>query len=155
MEAFRAEDEVASCESQGAVRSGSPQRPSLGALLVPLRTQQAEESQSDTGDRFSHCSTASSLARSRAGNQRRWRGTGQTADYVRAGQRSLKTRSARREPPVRPELVRLGFLKFVKDRREIGMPSDLLFEGEKVYHAGAVGAARSAIRSARECKRGT
>jgi integrase len=52
---------------------------------------------------------------------------------VRAGQRSLKTRSARRDLPVHPELIRLGFLEFVKGRREVDQPNDLLFHGEKVY----------------------
>ena len=52
---------------------------------------------------------------------------------LRAGQRTLKTASARRDIPVHPELLRLGFMDFVKERRKAAKPNDLLFAGEAAY----------------------
>jgi integrase len=53
--------------------------------------------------------------------------------YIRAGRRGLKTASARREFPLHPELVRLGFVTFAAERRRAAGPDELLFEGERAY----------------------
>jgi integrase len=52
---------------------------------------------------------------------------------IRSGQRQLKTAAAKRDIPLHPELVRLGFLKFVKARRKDAEPAALLFVGEKAF----------------------
>jgi integrase len=53
--------------------------------------------------------------------------------FLRDGKRPLKTKAARRDMPVHPTLVRLGFLKFVKDRRKEASGEELLFVGQKAY----------------------
>jgi integrase len=52
---------------------------------------------------------------------------------LRDGKRPLKTKNSRRDMPVHPELVRLGFLEFVKERREGAAGEELLFAGQKAY----------------------
>lgn len=52
---------------------------------------------------------------------------------IRAGQRQLKTASARRDIPIHPELIRLGFLKFVEERQNQAKAGELLFSGEAAY----------------------
>jgi integrase len=66
---------------------------------------------------------------------------GQPMIYVRAGARPLKTASARRDIPLHPALVRLGFLRFVADRRKVAKPGELLFAGERAYARGQWGRA--------------
>jgi integrase len=53
--------------------------------------------------------------------------------HIRAGVRPLKTASARRDLPLHPELVRLGFLEFVKERKRKAAADGVLFAGEKAY----------------------
>lgn len=53
--------------------------------------------------------------------------------FLRDGKRPLKTKAARREMPVHPTLVELGFLEFVKARREDAGGDELLFVGQKAY----------------------
>jgi integrase len=52
---------------------------------------------------------------------------------LRDGNRPLKTKAARRDIPVHPTLVRLGFLEFVEERREKSEGGELLFAGQKAY----------------------
>jgi hypothetical protein len=52
---------------------------------------------------------------------------------LRAGQRQLKTASARRDIPVHPEMLRLGFMGYVKERRKQAKTGELLFAGEAAY----------------------
>jgi integrase len=52
---------------------------------------------------------------------------------LRDGKRPLKTMAARRDMPVHPALVRLGFLEFVKERRKEAKGDELLFPGQKAY----------------------
>jgi integrase len=58
---------------------------------------------------------------------------GQPMLLIRTGERPLKTASARRDIPLHPELVRLGFLVFVDERRQRAASGELLFAGEKAY----------------------
>lgn len=58
---------------------------------------------------------------------------GQPMLLIRAGQRQLKTASARRDIPLHPELLRLGFMDFVKERREAAEAGELLFAGQGAY----------------------
>lgn len=53
--------------------------------------------------------------------------------FLRDGARPLKTKAARRDVPLHPTLVRLGFLGFVKERREKAGGDELLFAGQKAY----------------------
>jgi integrase len=53
--------------------------------------------------------------------------------HIRPGKRPLKTESARRDLPIHPELVRLGFLKFVAERKKNAKAGAMLFAGEKAY----------------------
>jgi len=52
---------------------------------------------------------------------------------LRDGNRPLKTKAARRDLPVHPTLVRLGFLQFVEERRKEAVGDGLLFSGQKAY----------------------
>jgi integrase len=52
---------------------------------------------------------------------------------LRSGKRQLKTNSSRRDIPLHPELVRLGFLKFVEGRRGLAGGEELLFAGQKAF----------------------
>jgi integrase len=52
---------------------------------------------------------------------------------LRDGKRPLKTKAARRDMPVHTALVRLGFLKFVEERRKDAAGGELLFAGQKAY----------------------
>lgn len=52
---------------------------------------------------------------------------------IRSGQRQLKTAASKREIPLHPELMRLGFLRYVEDRRAGAAPEAMLFEGEKEF----------------------
>jgi integrase len=52
---------------------------------------------------------------------------------LRDGKRPLKTKAARRDMPLHPELVRLGFLEFVEERRKEAAGDELLFAGQKAY----------------------
>lgn len=58
---------------------------------------------------------------------------------VRAGDRRLKGGAARRALPLHPELERLGFLDFVRQRRKAAKPKDTLFPGEKPNARGQWG----------------
>jgi integrase len=66
---------------------------------------------------------------------------GQPMLYLRDGKRPLKTAAARRDIPLHPELVRLGFLDFVKQRRMDAKLSDMLFAGEDATAADKWGVA--------------
>jgi integrase len=53
---------------------------------------------------------------------------------LRDGKRPLKTKAARRDLPLHPELIRLGFPDFVERRRkETAGEEELLFSGQKAY----------------------
>jgi integrase len=52
---------------------------------------------------------------------------------LRDGKRPLKTKAARRDMPLHPTLIELGFLKFVKEGREKAAGDELLFPGQKAY----------------------
>jgi integrase len=52
---------------------------------------------------------------------------------IRSGKRQLKTAAAKRDIPLHPELVRLGFLDFVAQRRAEATPDAMLFAGEKAF----------------------
>jgi integrase len=58
---------------------------------------------------------------------------GQPMLLIRSGKRQLKTEAARRDIPLHSELVRLGFLDFVKQRRASAESDAMLFEGEKAF----------------------
>jgi integrase len=60
---------------------------------------------------------------------------------IRDGTRPLKTKAARRDIPLHPELVRMGFPRFVEQRRKAAKPGDLLFNGEEANGAGKWGVA--------------
>jgi integrase len=53
--------------------------------------------------------------------------------FLRDGKRPLKTKAARRDMPVHPTMIRLGFLEFVEERREASGGDELLFVGQKAY----------------------
>lgn len=58
---------------------------------------------------------------------------GQPMLLIRSGTRQLKTAAARRDIPLHPELVRLGFIEFVEQRRSGSNADAMLFAGEKAY----------------------
>jgi len=58
---------------------------------------------------------------------------GQPMLLIRSGKRQLKTEAARRDIPLHPKLVRLGFLDFVEQRRASAEADAMLFEGEKAF----------------------
>lgn len=69
--------------------------------------------------------------------------------HVREGPRTLKSKAARRDLPVHPELVRLGFLEFVRERREGAGAEAVLFEGQQPNGRGKWGRRLSERFSAR------
>lgn len=66
---------------------------------------------------------------------------GLTALRIRAhAGRSLKTSYSRRDLPLHPELVRLGFAAFLKHRCKVAKPEELLFPDAKANVRGQAGA---------------
>jgi integrase len=64
---------------------------------------------------------------------------GQPMLHIRPGKRPLKTESSRRDLPIHPELIRLGFLRFVEERNKATKGAGMLFAGEKAYARGQWG----------------
>jgi integrase len=64
---------------------------------------------------------------------------GQPMIYVRAGERGLKGRGSRRDLPMHPELVRLGFARFATERQKAAAADAPLFAGEKPNKRGQWG----------------
>jgi integrase len=55
---------------------------------------------------------------------------GQPMIYIQAGERGLKGRGSRRDLPMHPELIRLGFAEYADARRKEAKPDAMLFAGE-------------------------
>lgn len=64
---------------------------------------------------------------------------GEPVLHLRHGLRKLKTDASRRDLPVHPELVRLGFLEWAEGRRKAAKQDETLFPGEKPYAHGKWG----------------
>jgi integrase len=64
---------------------------------------------------------------------------GQPMIYIRAGERGLKGRGSRRDLPMHPELVRLGFADYATKRRKGAGADAMLFAGERPNARGQWG----------------
>jgi integrase len=64
---------------------------------------------------------------------------GQPMLYIRAGERGLKGRGSRRDLPIHPELILLGFADYATGRRKAAEPDAMLFVGERPNARGQWG----------------
>jgi integrase len=64
---------------------------------------------------------------------------GQPMIYIRAGERGLKGRGSRRDLPMHPELVRLGFAQYATERRKQAGADAMLFAGQAPNERGQWG----------------
>ena len=64
---------------------------------------------------------------------------GQPMIYIRAGERGLKGRGSRRDLPMHPELVRLGFAQYATERRKQAGADAMLFAAERPNARGQWG----------------
>jgi integrase len=64
---------------------------------------------------------------------------GQPMIYIRAGERGLKGRGSRRDLPMHPQLVRLGFADYATTRLKVAGADAMLFAGERPNARGQWG----------------